>query len=141
MGNGKAGAIGEILGRSDAEIGPDCPVQSKKKRHNSKNRSVIEPREAEQDEPKSSSCLLYLDMTGRKDGAQLCLLLECNKKNVQDKRKKQKKHNGRERTAGNECRSIWICHTRLNGILTKIGVNNHCRKVEALFKTNKNRAE
>ena len=141
MSNGKASAISKILSRSNTKVRTNCPVKTKKNSHDCKDSNVVKLWEAEEDEPKCSCCLLDLDMTSSKDCTKLSLLLKSNQNNVQNKSEEQQKHNRGERTTCNKCRRISCLHACLYGVLAKVWVNDHCRKVETSFKSNENWTE
>ena len=139
--NGKTSAISEVLGRSNTKVGTNCPVKAKKNSHNCKDGNVVKLWEAEEDKPKCSCCLLNLDVTSSKDCAKLSLLLKSNQNNVQNESEEQKKHDGGEGTTCDKLRSVRCLHACLYCVLAKVWVNDHCRKVEASLKSNKDWTE
>jgi len=135
--DGETGAVRQFLGNLYRQVGSDGPVESEDQAHQEKDRRVAESREAEHDQPECCGSLLHLDVARCEDRPELCDFSQSYKDDVEYKSNQEQDHDLRKRTVSENTGF----KARCDSVLAKVRVDDHSVKIEAVFQSDKDRAE
>ena len=129
MGNGEAGAVGQLLHGLNGQVGANGPVSAQDHSHDDQHQGIVlqQSGHGEHDEPVSGGSLLHLHMAGGEQGAALGVLVEADQQDVDDESDQQQDHDGVKSLAEDFHNAVG------DGILAEVGVDNGGVQVEAVL--------